>query len=80
MPNNLPELCIGVVIGIFAWLIKDKINGVKEIDQKLGLKLDELHRMVYDLGLAVKGIEDVSRRVARLEDQVLKLIENDHKN
>jgi len=75
--GSLPEIAIGFVIGVFGWLLKDKINGVKEIDQKLSLKLDELHKMVYDLGLAVKGIEDVSRRVARLEDQVMKLIEND---
>jgi uncharacterized protein YoxC len=75
--GSLPEIAIGFVIGVFGWLLKDKINGVKEIDQKLSLKLDDLTKMVYELTASVKGIEDMSRRVARLEDQVTRLIEHE---
>ena len=75
MMENIPELVIGFLIGAFGWLLKDKINGVKEIDQKLSLKLDDLMEMLYELKASVHAIEDISRRVSRLEDQVAKLAE-----
>jgi uncharacterized protein YoxC len=75
--GSLPEIAIGFMIGVFGWLLKEKINGVKEIDQKLSSKLDDLMKMVYDLAISVKAIEDVSRRVSRLEDQMVRLFEHD---
>jgi len=80
MLTSLPELAIGFLIGVFGWLLKDKINGVKEIDQKLSSKLDDLMKMVYDLAASVKAIEDVSRRVSRLEDQVSRIFEHDKRS
>ena len=62
MFTSLPELAIGFMIGVFGWLLKDKINGVKEIDQKLSSKLDDLMKMVYDLAASVKAIETVGKK------------------
>ena len=65
--EHLPELLLGLFIGTIGWLVKDKMAGVKEIDLKLSDKIDKLLEMVYELRGAVKGIEDLTERVSRLE-------------
>ena len=65
--ENLPSWLIVPTAVILWFLVKDKLAGVKEIDLKLSDKIDKLLEMVYELKAAVKGIEDLTDRVSRLE-------------
>lgn len=70
MPNNLPEIVVGIVVAMFGWFLKDKMAGVKEIDQKLSDKIDKLLEMVYELKAAVRGIDDLTSRMSRVEHRL----------
>ena len=65
--ENLPSWLVVPTAVILWFLVKDKLAGVKEIDLKLSDKIDKLLEMVYELRGAVKGIEDLTERVSRLE-------------
>lgn len=68
--QHLPELIFTVIVGVFAWFLKDKMAGVKEIDQKLSDKIDKLLEMVYELKAAVRGIDDLTSRMSRVEHRL----------
>lgn len=65
--ENLPSWLIVPTAVILWFLVKDKLAGVKEIDMKLSDKIDKLLEMVYELKAAIKGIDDLTDRVSRLE-------------
>lgn len=68
--QNLPEIVVGIVVAMFGWFLKDKMAGVKEIDMKLSDKIDKLLEMVYELKAAIKGIDDLTSRMSRVEDRL----------
>lgn len=68
--QNLPEIVVGIFVAMFGWFLKDKMAGVKEIDMKLSDKIDKLLEMVYELKAAIKGIDDLTSRMSRVEDRL----------
>jgi len=70
MIQNLPEILFSIVVGVFAWFLKDKMAGVKEIDMKLSDKIDRLLEMVWELKASVKGIDDLNSRISRVEHRI----------
>jgi hypothetical protein len=68
--QNIPEIIFTIVVGIFAWFLKDKMAGVKEIDMKLSDKIDRLLEMVWELKASVKGIDDLNSRISRVEHRI----------
>jgi hypothetical protein len=70
MIQNLPEILFSIAVGVFAWFIKDKMAGVKEIDMKLSEKIDKLLEMVWELKASVKGIDDLNSRISRVENRL----------
>jgi len=74
--EHLPELMLGLFVGTIGWLVKDKMAGVKEIDQKLSDKIDKLLEMVFELKAAIKGIDDLTNRMSRAEHR-LDILERD---
>jgi DNA repair ATPase RecN len=68
--DNLPSWLIVPTAVILWFLVKDKLAGVKEIDQKLSDKIDKLLEMVYELKAAVKGIDDLTNRMNRAEQRI----------
>jgi len=77
--DNLPSWLIVPTAVILWFLVKDKLAGVKEIDQKLSDKIDKLLEMVYELKAAIKGIDDLTNRMNRAEQRLesLERLKND---
>ena len=77
--DNLPSWLIVPSAVILWFLVKDKLAGVKEIDQKLSDKIDKLLEMVYELKAAIKGIDDLTNRMNRAEQRLesLERLKND---
>jgi DNA repair ATPase RecN len=71
--EHLPEIVLGLFVGTIGWFIKDKMAGVKEIDQKLSDKIDKLLEMVFELKAAIKGIDDLTNRMSRAEHRLERL-------
>ena len=74
MLNNIPDVIVSIILGGFAWLITDKLAGVKEIDTALGKKLDNLIDMFHELRASLlvmsSGVETIKKDLSRLESRV----------
>lgn len=68
--SEVVKIIIGVFVGMFVYLIRDKLSKVEKVESKVGLKIDQILEKIVSIEKKLVEINSLRDTVVRLETRI----------
>lgn len=68
--DRILTIVVGFFIGIFGYLIKDKLGKVEKVENRVGQKIDQIFEKISNIEKKVVEINSLRDTVVRLEARI----------
>lgn len=68
--SEVVKIIIGVFVGMFVYLIRDKLGKVEKVESKVGLKIDQILEKIVSIEKKLVEINSLRDTVVRLEARI----------